>query len=105
MSSWLIDRAGLAAGRDGFGRRRAARRLAAVVDVRRRLAEGFAVLEHGVDLPRSVGTVDPHLVLLGEATGAALIDGRKSFTREAGLVRRHFVGRHHFDTEVVEAGV
>ena len=32
----------------------------------------IAVLEHGVDLPGAVGAVDPDLVLLGEATGAAL---------------------------------
>src|SRR2546421_10148892 len=35
-----------------------------------RRSEAVAVLQHGVDLPRAVGPVNPDLVLLGEATRA-----------------------------------
>ena len=65
-------------------------------------AEVVAVFEHRVDLPRAVGTVDPHLFLLGEATRAVLLDGLDTVAGQPRLVRGDLVGRHHFDAEVVE---
>src|SRR5688500_16642845 len=74
-----------------LGDRRTAQRVGGVLHVGRRPAEGLGVLEDGVDLPRAVGPVDPHLVLPGEATGPVLLDGGHALVAQAGLGGGHVV--------------
>lgn len=60
-----------AAARFGFRDGGAAERVGTpVVHLGRGYAEAVAVTESGVDLPGTIGAVDPDLVLHGEATGA-----------------------------------
>ena len=67
-------------------------------------AEHLDVFEDGVDLPRLTGgTVDPHLVLAGVATGHTLLGcGRQTLAGEAGLGGDDLVGGGHLDAEVVQ---
>ena len=64
-----------------------------------------AVAEHRVDLPwRTVGIVDPDLVLHRVATGHVVLGCRgQALGRQASGRGRHLIGRAHLDPEVVQA--
>ena len=65
---------------------------------------GRGIGQHGVDLPRRpVGSLDPHLVLDGEATGGLLLDlGLEPLAAQAASGGRDLLGGPHLDAEVVE---